>query len=98
MNVWQKSDLIYGEQVKIPNKLFVSSEAHKRLISANYVGENDNGIMIDCVFKPAVNTMTPETFHYRMFINWASISCGDVHVLRMDGEMVRAKRVAKERR
>ena len=90
---WEKSNLVYGEELKVPVSIFVEPEkAGKRLVSANYVGENDAGIMIDFVFRPATNSIAPESFHYRRMVNWASIWAGHVKISRKDGEQIFAKR------
>lgn len=90
---WRKSNLVYGESVRIPKELFITAEnAVKRLLSASYIGETDTGIMIDCVFKPSIRAIAPEHFHYKVFITWASIWDGSVKVYRSDGEQVHAYR------
>lgn len=90
---WEKSNLIFGEELKIPKALFIEPDkAIKRLESVNYVGENKFGIMIDCVFRSSFATSSPKGFHYRMMINWASIWCGHIKIHRKDGEQVFARR------
>lgn len=89
-----KSELQYGEEVKIPRELFVSESAKqgKRLISSKYIGENGSGIIVDCRFVPAFDTKNADSFHYKVMINWASIWCGHHKVFRADGTPVRARR------
>ena len=86
---WEKSNLEYGEELRIPDSLMISTEA--KLISAVFVGETDSGVMIDCTFRPSFRaTGIP---HYRMMINWASMWCGHVKLFRKNGEQIFARRV-----
>ena len=90
---WKRSGLTIGTPLTIPVDLFIEpTKALDRLESVTYVGENSAGIMVDCKFLPAFNTINPEGSHYRMFLNWASIWCGQLHVLKEDGTMLRAER------
>ena len=92
---WKKSGLKVGTPLIIPSSLFIEpTKAVDRLESVTYVGENEAGIMIDCKFKPAFNTINPKASHYRMFLNWASIWSGicGISVLLEDGTMLRAER------
>lgn len=91
---WLKSGLILGEEIRIPISLFTTSidTIEERLKSVNYVGETDSGIMLDCRFQPGVATKNPDSWHYRMMINWATIWCGQLKLYRKDGTMIRARR------
>lgn len=96
MNVWQKSNLNIGDELTISRSLFIEPQkAKKRLVAVYYIGETENGIMVDCSFRPPVKTDNPELYHYKMMINWSSIYCGHVIVLGPDGTMVRTRRIAK---
>ena len=94
MQVWQRSNLTVGELITIPSELFIEpSKAEKRLLSATYIGETDAGLMVECSFIPGVRTSDTSKWHYKLFINWPSIWCGHVKVMRVNGEMVRARRM-----
>lgn len=86
---WRRSDLVYGEQVKIPRTLFASSEPN--LVSTNYIGETDTGVIIYCTFKPSIKTVS-ECSNYKIFISWSSIWCGQIKLLRQNGDQIFAKR------
>ena len=90
---WLSSDLVIGEELRIPVSLFVSGEsAAERLISAKFVGETPSGIMIECNFRPGVLASEPDKWRYRMMINWATIWCGQRKIYRSNGTTVRANR------
>lgn len=90
---WKKSSLKKGESLVVPFDLFVEPEkVKKRLLSVVYVGETQYGILVDCFFEPSVGCKNPSSCHYRKFINWASIYCGNVKVKRIDGASISAKR------
>lgn len=90
---WEKSRLTAGTRLRIPDSLFVEpTKAVERLISVTFVGENNAGIMVDCVFKPNWGNTVSRLNHYRIMINWASIWCGHIKVYTEDGEMLRAHR------
>ena len=90
MGIWQKSDLYIGEDLKMPDDYFESSEAKYRLISSRFIGETENGIRIQFVFKPLLGS--EENISYEAFINWNSIYCGAIKIVRTDGSLVRARR------
>ena len=93
MRTWQKSNLKVGESVKIPIELFIEPiKAVPRLIVTTYIGETDNGIMVDCSFQPGIHTNDKSKWHYKVFIDWASIWCGHVRVMRTNGELIKARR------
>ena len=90
---WRRSDLVVGETLMTPPELYIEpNKAPKRLESATYVGENESGIFIDFKFKPSIRALNPDSYHYRMMINWASIWSGQVKVYRTNGEPVKAYR------
>jgi len=87
---WKRSGLYPGQKVKISRDLLVDpNEGGKRFIKAEYVTEAPAGIIIELYFQPGI-TEEPDKKHYRKFINWASIYCGDVHIQLSDGSEVRA--------
>ena len=93
MRTWQKSNLNVGETVKIPIELFIEpTKAEKRLVSTTYIGETDKGLIMDCSFMPGIHTNDKSKWHYKLFIDWASIWCGHVKVMRTNGEMLKARR------
>ena len=73
---WEKSDLQIGEELKLPDDLFVMGSKH--LIRARYIGETEKGILAECEFVPS--PLSEEINHYRIFINWSSIWCGAIKV------------------
>lgn len=96
MRLWQRSDLVVGEELKVYGPVFQQyEEAKKNLISAKFIGENDNGIFIEFTFKP--NVVNPfgctNDKKYKTMINWNSIYCGHVKVIRTNGENIYAKRI-----
>ena len=93
--IWQRSDLKLGEELKISNQVFIEPlKAAERLEGIYYIGETDAGIIVDCLFKPALGRRA-EDCHYKIMINWGQIYCGDVKVSRVNGENIRAKRIKK---
>ena len=90
---WSASNLTIGTRVRVPEDLFVEpTKAVERLISATYIGESNSGILLDCRFQPAFNTIDPNANHYRMMISWASLWCGYVRIYTEDGHLIRAYR------
>ena len=71
MGIWQKSDLYIGEDLKLPDDYFESSEAKYRLISSRFVGETDNGILVEFEFPALLGTT--EKVKYKSFIDWNKI-------------------------
>ena len=90
---WINSGLEVGTELKMDKNLFQEPrDAVKRIVSCTYVGETPSGIIVDCKFKPAVGSKEPESYHYKININWANIYCGDVKICLKNGSRIVAKR------
>ena len=90
---WIKSGLEVGERVKLSRNLFEESYyGARRVLYCTYLGDTPSGILVDCVFKSAVDADEPEKYHYRKHINWAKIYCGDAKVKLSDGSLLKARR------
>lgn len=93
MITWKRSEIEVGTELKISADLFQEpSKVKQHLISCKYLGETSRGILVDCKFVPAVGSKEPDAYHYRRFISWASIYCGDVKVSVVGGYNVRARK------
>ena len=93
---WEKSELFFGEKIKVPADIFIEGEkARSRLVQATYIGETSSGILIDCDFPPSWGSEEPKSWHYRRFINWGSIYCGKIKLYMSDGTPIRAKMSAQ---
>jgi len=90
---WENSRLTIGEELRIPSALFIEPDkAINRLVSTKYVGESDSGILVECAFKSGTSPNISRIHQYKIFINWASIWCGQVKVYTESGQPVRAYR------
>ena len=85
---WEKSDLKVGEEVKLPQELFISDK-QARILKARYIGETHAGLMIECEFMPSTDSEYSRS--YRTFISWNQIWCGAV-TIKADGCPIRARR------
>lgn len=96
---WQHSNLIRGEQVKIPQDLLIdSTEGWKRFIKATYEGETHAGILLRLHFKPSLFSSTISNWSYLRMINWSSLYAGHIHLKRIsDNSDIRANWVPYER-
>ena len=90
MGIWKKSDLYIGEELKLPEEFFESNEARYRLLSARFIQETDNGILVEFEFPALLGTT--EKVKYKSFINWNKIWSG-MKIQRVDGTLVRAERI-----
>ena len=91
---WAKSGLEVGTKVKISKNLLQEPEKAKgRIISCEYIGEDRSGILLDCKFKPAWGTEEPESYHYRLHVNWVDIWSNQVRVKLMNGSYIKAERI-----
>ena len=82
---WEKSNLQIGEEINLPNNLFFTKE---RLVRSRYIGETENGIVIECEFLPVFES--EQTYYYKVFISWASIYCGAM-VVTSGNRTIRAR-------
>lgn len=95
MKKWTHSQLTNGEEISIPVSLFIEPEkALQKFISANYVGETSQGLMLEFNFEPAISKKDAKKVSYKRFIDWASIYCEQgVRLYKKDGSLVRAYHV-----
>lgn len=83
---WQKSNLKVGDEVRISSALLIAGDiAAEKLVRTTYIGESSTGLLLDLEFV--------KEQHYKMFINWASIWCGQVKVYRDYSTLIEAKRL-----
>lgn len=92
-----KTDIYIGEEVRLPDKCFVTSD-RSRLISTRCIAHTKTGLLFESKFQPAWGTEEPDKWHYKQFVSYASIYCGDVHIIRRDGTQVKASRTVEEMR
>lgn len=88
---WQRSTLSYGDEVKLPETVFISHG--KRLLSSRYIGETAAGLLIELKFLPPFLSEEAENYHFRIFLNWASIFCGALKVSDAMGTPIKAVRI-----
>jgi hypothetical protein len=96
-NQTYKTDIYLGEEVRLPEKLFVTLN-RSRLISTRCIGRTKTGLLFESYFQPAFGTEEPDRWKYKQFITYASIYCGDIHIIRRDGTQVKALRTVEEMR
>lgn len=89
---WQRSTLSYGDEVKLPDSIFVGGNS-KRLLSSQYIGETAAGLLIELTFLPPILSEEAENYHFKIFLNWASIFCGALKVSDSMGAPIRAVRI-----
>lgn len=88
---WEKPDLFIGEQVDLPEEVFISmGNAKKRLLSCRYIGCTDTGMRFEVEFPKSFNCI--DECRYEIFINFASVYCGDIKIYRKDRTQVIANR------
>lgn len=89
---WQRSTLSYGDEVKLPDSIFIGGNS-KRLLSSRYIGETVAGLLIELTFLPPFLSEEAENYHFKIFLNWASIFCGALKVSDSMGAPIRAVRI-----
>ena len=94
MSKWKPCYMIKDEPVTIPMSLLVEPEKAKdRFVSAKYLGDFPNGILIELSFRKGFGAKYANS--YRMFINWQSIYNGNVKIKDSFGNDLRAERVSE---
>ena len=94
MSKWKHCYMIKDEPVTIPMSLLVEPEKAKdRFVSAKYLGDFPNGILIELSFRKGFGAKYANS--YRMFINWQSIYNGNVKIKDSFGNDLRAERVTE---
>ena len=92
MSKWKPCYMIKDEPVTIPMDLLIEPEKAKdRFVSAKYLGDFPNGILIELSFRKGFGAKYANS--YRMFINWQSIYNGNVKIKDSFGNDLRAERV-----
>lgn len=89
---WQRSTLSYGDEVKLPDSIFIGGNS-KRLLLSRYIGETAAGLLIELTFLPPILSEEAENYHFKIFLNWASIFCGALKVSDSMGAPIRAVRI-----
>lgn len=91
MGIWQKSDLYINEDVVLPDSLFeMPKTAKQRMEYCRYVGETENGILIEIKYMPSFDAISQPV--QRRFISFPQIYTGEIKILRNDNTMVKAER------
>ena len=90
MGKWKRSNLKYGDEVKLPDSVFVCSG--KRLLSSRYIGETTAGLLIELSFLPPYESEEIDSYIFRTFINWPSIYCGALKLYDGQGKEIKAVR------
>lgn len=94
MTEWQKSSLQIGDEVKVPTEFFETRElGQKRLLLSRHIGETAAGLLIELTFLPPILSEEAENYHFKIFLNWASIFCGALKVSDSMGAPIRAVRI-----
>lgn len=92
MSKWKPCYMIKDEPVTIPMDLLIEPEKAKdRLVEAVYLGNFPNGILVEVRFRKSFGAKHRN--NYKLFINWQSIWCGNVHIKDSFGNDLRAERV-----
>ena len=92
MRIWKRSELTVGQRLIISPNLLSTGDT-KQLLKTVYEGETEYGLILQLHFKQGVMTNDPESWHYRRFVDWNSIYCGDTHIRTVNGEEIRAERL-----
>ena len=88
---WQRSTLSYGDEVKLPDSIFIGGNS-KRLLSSRYIGETAAGLLIELKFLPPSMCEDPGAYIFKTFINWPSVYCGALKIYDGAGKEIRAVR------
>lgn len=88
---WQRSTLSYGDEVKLPDSIFIGGNS-KRLLSSRYIGETAAGLLIELSFLPSYLSEEVASYTFKTFLNWPSIYCGALKIRNGQGEEIRAVR------
>lgn len=94
MRGWKPTDLSLGESLTLPDTFFeVPKTARERIIYCVYAGETKNGILVEIQYKPTSDSIELITsWRIRRFIDFASIYCGRVKLIRRDKTPLRVER------
>ena len=94
MSKWKPCYMIKDEPVTIPMSLLVEPEKAKdRFVSAKYLRDFPNGILIELSFRKGFGAKYRN--NYKLFINWQSIYNGNVKIKDSFGNDLRAERVTE---
>ena len=79
MSKWKPCYMIKDEPVTIPMSLLVEPEKAKdRFVSAKYLRDFPNGILIELSFRKGFGAKYANS--YRIFVDWQSIYNGNVKI------------------
>lgn len=94
MSKWKRCYMLKDEEITVPMSLLIEPEkAKERFVSAKYLGDFPNGILIELSFRKGFGAKYANS--YRMFINWQSIWCGNMKIKDSFGNDLRAERVTE---
>lgn len=97
MSKWKPCYMIKDEPVTIPMDLLIEPEKAKdRFVSAKYLGDFPNGILIELSFRKGFGAKYANS--YRKFVDWQSIYNGNVKIKDSFGIDLRAEAVRYEGR
>lgn len=83
---WRKSGLQIGEEVILPDELFITGDkAKQRILWCRFIGETATGMIFRIQFQPGWGTEDPLTsWQVEKFVDFASVYCGQVKIYRSD--------------
>lgn len=94
MSKWKPCYMIKDEPVTITMDLLIEPEKAKdRFVSAKYLEDFPNGILIELSFHKGFGAKYRN--NYKLFINWQSIYNGNVKIKDSFGNDLRAERVTE---
>lgn len=94
---YNKSGLYKGEDVILPDNLFITGEkAKKRIIFCRFEDETNTGMIFNIQFQPGWGTEDPvEYWSYRIFIDYAAVYCGKIKIYRGDRSQLKISRAVE---
>ena len=94
MSKWKPCYMIKDEEITVPMSLLIEPEKAKdRFVSAKYLRDFPNGILIELSFRKGFGVKYRN--NYKLFINWQSIYNGNVKIKDSFGNDLRAERVSE---
>ena len=94
MSKWKRCYMLKGEEITVPMSLLIEPEKAKdRFVSAKYLRDFPNGILIELSFRKGFGVKYRN--NYKLFINWQSIYNGNVKIKDSFGNDLRAERVSE---
>ena len=94
MSKWKRCYMLKDEEITVPMSLLIEPEKAKdRFVSAKYLRDFPNGILIELSFRKGFGVKYRN--NYKLFINWQSIYNGNVKIKDSFGNDLRAERVSE---